>query len=837
MAGLTIVKRNGEQASFNPMKILTRIKRAAKGLKVNTDEICLKVLTTVPFEGDLETKALDRQIANIAASYTASHYDYSRLAAMLSVSSYHKETMSSFTSTMKTLHEQGVVHKELIDKIEEYGAKKIDDIIDHEKDYNFDFFAWRTLQEMYLLKDENGNSIERPQHMYMRVALWVTSSLKEAKEYYESLSDQRISPATPIMINAGTKVPQLASCVLEFNTDDSGDGLLNTFSDVARYSSSGAGIGLCMSNIRSKETRIKSSGGFAMGLLKYLKIINEGLRGFNQQGRRPGAAAIYIEPWHKDVFDLLDIKKNTGLEEARARDLFTALWMPDLFLKAVENGDDWYLFCPNDIKKAGLKPFQELYGEEFNEEYEKGVKLGIGKKVKAQEVWKKVYESQIETGVPYLCSKDNANKKTNHQNIGVIRQSNLCNEIYQYTDERTTAICTLSSMVLKNFIEDGKFNFKLLHQETRKVVRALNRVIDINSYTTKKGEKGGLEQRAIAIGVQGLADVFFMLDYVFTSDEAKELNKNIFETIYHAAITESCKLCEDGKHAPYKHFKGSPMSKGVFQFDMWNTKWEKDESGKYVEEPYKVPLSGMWDWDALKEKVMKFGVCNSLFTAQMPVASSAKVTGSFEMTEPAHSALFSRRVVGGEILLVNKYLVEDFEKIGIWSDELKNDIILNDGSIQKINFHHYIDPDKKSYESIVKRVDHLKLKYETTWEIPQKEIINMAADRGPFIDQSQSMNLYMSSPTFSKLSSALIYGWRKGLKTLSYYVRTKAISTGAKHLATDISKTIRKEPVGESAPMISGFALRESEPAALPLMETLPEKPKDSEIECIGCGS
>lgn len=426
MAGLTIVKRNGEQAPFNPMKILTRIKRAAKGLKVNTDEICLKVLTTVPFEGDLETKALDRQIANIAASYTASHYDYSRLAAMISVSSYHKETMSSFTSTMKTLHEQGVVHKELIDKIEEYGAKKIDDIIDHEKDYNFDFFAWRTLQEMYLLKDENGNSIERPQHMYMRVALWVTSSLKEAKEYYESLSDQRISPATPIMINAGTKVPQLASCVLEFNTDDSGDGLLNTFSDVARYSSSGAGIGLCMSNIRSKETRIKSSGGFAMGLLKYLKIINEGLRGFNQQGRRPGAAAIYIEPWHKDVFDLLDIKKNTGLEEARARDLFTALWMPDLFLKAVENGDDWYLFCPNDIKKAGLKPFQELYGEEFNEEYEKGVKLGIGKKVKAQEVWKKVYESQIETGVPYLCSKDNANKKTNHQNIGVIRQSNLC---------------------------------------------------------------------------------------------------------------------------------------------------------------------------------------------------------------------------------------------------------------------------------------------------------------------------------------------------------------------------------------------------------------------------
>lgn len=426
MQGLRIVKRNGEKTPFNPQKIQTRIKKAAKGLKVNQDEIFINVMKTIPYEGDLETKRLDKQIAEVAAAYTGSHYDYSRLAANISISSYHKETASGFSETMRTLNTSGAICDDMIKKIEEYGEKNVDAIIDHDRDYNFDYFAWRTLQEMYLLKNEKGISTERPQHMYLRVALWVTSTLKEAKEYYESLSKQLISPATPIMINAGTTVPQLASCVLEYNSEDSIDGLINTFSDVSRYSAAGAGIGLCMSNIRSKETRIKSSGGRAMGLLKYLKIINEGLRGFNQQGRRPGAAAIYLEPWHKDIFDLLDIKRNTGVEEARARDLFTALWIPDLFFKAVSEDLDWYLFCPHDLKKAGLKPFQEIYGDEFEKEYQKAVDLGLGKKVKAQEIWKKVYESQIETGVPYLASKDNANRKTNHQNIGVLKQSNLC---------------------------------------------------------------------------------------------------------------------------------------------------------------------------------------------------------------------------------------------------------------------------------------------------------------------------------------------------------------------------------------------------------------------------
>jgi ribonucleoside-diphosphate reductase alpha chain len=357
----------------------------------------------------------------------------------------------------------------------------------------------------------------------MRVALWVTKSFDEAVEYYNSLSNQLISPATPIMINAGTKVPQLASCVLHYNDSDSRNGLLNTLNDISTYSSDAAGIGLCMSNIRSKESRIKTSGGFAGGLLRYLKIVNESLRFFNQQGRRPGSAAIYIEPWHKDIIDLLEIKKNTGAEELRAKDLFTSIWLPDNFMNAVKNNDDWYLFCPNDIKKAGIKPLQETYGDEYESNYNKAVELGLGKKVKAQTIWNKIIESQVETGVPYLCSKDSANRKTNHQNIGVIKQSNLCNEIYQYTDEETTAICTLSSMVLKNFIVGGKFDYQLLFDEVRKVVRGLNKVIDINSYSTEKGRKGGLEQRAIAIGTQGLADVFYLLDLVFTSDEAKKL--------------------------------------------------------------------------------------------------------------------------------------------------------------------------------------------------------------------------------------------------------------------------------------------------------------------------
>jgi ribonucleoside-diphosphate reductase alpha chain len=808
MMSLKIKKRGGEDASFNPQKIYSRIKRAAKGLTVNSDEIFIKVITSVPTEGVITTKELDKLIYEIAAAYTGSHHDYSRLASSVAISSYHKETDPSFSNTMQTLHVDGIVHDELMSIIEKYGPSKIDEVINHENDYNFDYFAWRSLQEMYLLKTPEGKVIERPQHMYMRVSLWVTNTYEEAVEYYNSLSNQRISKATPIMINAGTRVPQLASCVLHYNNYDSREGLLKTLNDISTYSSDAAGIGLSMSNIRSKESRIKSSGGFAGGLLKYLKIVNESLRFFNQQGRRPGSAAIYLEPWHRDIMDLLEIKKNTGAEELRARDLFTALWIPDNFMRAVKNNEDWYLFCPNEIIKSGIKPLQECFGDEYEENYQKAVDLGIGRKVKAQDIWSKIIESQVETGVPYLCAKDSANKKTNHQNIGVIKQSNLCNEIYQYTDEETTAICTLSSIVLKNFIVDGKFDYKLLIEEVRRAVRALNNVIDKNNYSTEKGLKGGLEQRAIAIGTQGLADVFYLMDYIFTSEEAKILNKNIFEAIYFAAITESNDLCKKGIRKPYKFFEGSPMSKGIFQFDMWGL----NESELFL------------DWVTLKNDVKEYGVCNSLFTAQMPVASSAKITGSFEMTEPAHSALFNRRVVGGEIMIVNKYLINDFEKIGVWCEDLKNEIIVNEGSIQNINFNQYLDPEDRNYNKKVKRIEHLIPKYKTIWEISQRELIDMAADRAPFIDQSQSMNIYMSNPTLSKITSSHFHSWEKGLKTLCYYVRTKAISTGAKHLAVDLSKVQKPKQTAE-IPKIDYTNMN------------LPPKPEGIEIECFGCSS
>jgi ribonucleoside-diphosphate reductase alpha chain len=477
-------------------------------------------------------------------------------------------------------------------------------------------------------------------------------------------------------------------------------------------------------------------------------------------------------------------------------------------MRAVKNNEDWYLFCPNEIIKSGIKPLQECFGDEYEENYQKAVDLGIGRKVKAQDIWSKIIESQVETGVPYLCAKDSANKKTNHQNIGVIKQSNLCNEIYQYTDEETTAICTLSSIVLKNFIVDGKFDYKLLIEEVRRAVRALNNVIDKNNYSTEKGLKGGLEQRAIAIGTQGLADVFYLMDYIFTSEEAKILNKNIFEAIYFAAITESNDLCKKGIRKPYKFFEGSPMSKGIFQFDMWRL----NESELFL------------DWVTLKNDVKEYGVCNSLFTAQMPVASSAKITGSFEMTEPAHSALFNRRVVGGEIMIVNKYLINDFEKIGVWCEDLKNEIIVNEGSIQNINFNQYLDPEDRNYNKKVKRIEHLIPKYKTIWEISQRELIDMAADRAPFIDQSQSMNIYMSNPTLSKITSSHFHSWEKGLKTLCYYVRTKAISTGAKHLAVDLSKVQKPKQTVET-PKIDYTNMN------------LPPKPEGIEIECFGCSS
>lgn len=813
---LQIKKRDGSLVAFNPTKIYSRIKKSGKGLKVNADEIFIKVITSVPTEGVISTKELDKLVSEISASYTGSHYDYSKLAASVAISSYHKETVESFSETMFRLNDEGIINKSLIDIIEEYGEQDVDALIDHELDYNFDYFAWRTLYEMYLTKDSRGKAIERPQHMYLRVALWVTNSIEEAKEYYNSLSHQLISPATPIMINAGTKRPQLASCVLHYNDGDSRPALLKTLNDISTYSADAAGIGLCMSNIRSKDSKISSSGGNAGGLLKFLKIVNESLRFFNQQGRRPGSAAIYIEPWHRDIFDLLDIKKNTGAEEMRARDIFTALWIPDNFMRALETGSAWYLFCPNDIIKAGLKPLDTIYGEEYEIEYQKAVDAGIGKKVNPQDILLKIIESQIETGVPYIAFKDNANKKTNHQNIGTIRQSNLCIEIFQATNEDTTAICTLSSMILKNYLKGKKFDFELLNSEVRKVVRALNKVIDINAYSTEKGNKGGREQRAIAIGIQGFADLVYLMDLIFTGPEARLLNKQIAETIYFAAVSESMELCKSGEYKPYDFFVGSPMSKGIFQFDMWG-----------------VTPSDMWDWEGLKYEVKENGICNSLFMAYMPTASSAKITGSYESFEPMDSNLFNRRVVGGEFLIVNKYLISDLEDLDLWSEMMKNEIILNSGSIQNINFNKYLDAESKGYEKKVKRIEHLISKYKTVWEISQKDLIEMSSERAPFIDQSQSLNIYMANPTVGKISSSIMFAWKQGLKTGMYYLRTKAISTGAKHLAIDMNQT------GNAIVTKNQAILDEEEELNRKIAEETSKMNNtgDSQFECIGCSS
>lgn len=807
---LTIQKRDGKGASFDPKKIQNRIKKAAKGLKINSDEIFIKVITSMPTEGSIKTQELDKLVCEIAASYTGTHSDYSLFAANVAITSFYKSTNESFYETMKSLSELGIVNKKLVDTIEEYGAEKIQDALKFDRDFKFDYFGWKALEGTYLLKNNNGVTVERPQHMFMRIALWVTKSFEEAIEYYELLSNHLISPATPIMINSGTKNAQLASCVLHMNDGDSREGLLQTFNDVSRYSADAAGIGLCMSNIRSKESRISKTGGYAGGLLKYIKIINEGLRFFNQQGRRPGAAAIYIEPWHKDVFDLMDIRKNTTKDEFAARDIFSALWIPDNFMKAIEEDGDYYLFCPNDIAKAGLKPFYEIYGEEFEAEYNKAVEMGLGKKIKAHDLWKKIYESQVETGVPYLAFKDHANRKSNHKNIGTIKSSNLCIEVFQYTNEKdTTAICTLSSIVLKNYVKDGKFDFELLIKAVRKIVRALNKVIDINHYSTEKGKKGGLSQRAIGIGIQGLADTFFLMDYAFTSDEAKKLNKEIFETIYFAALTESNELAKNKEFPVYEHFAGSPFSKGEFQFDMWGL---KDED-----------LSGMHDWKSLRESVIKYGVTNSLLTAEMPTASSARVFNSYEMFEVITSNLMVRNVTQGEFTISNQYLISDLEAIGIWSEELKQEIIANNGSIQNVKFLNYLDSDAKGYEKKVKRIEHLLSKYKTIWEVKQKDLIDMAADRAPFVDQSQSMNIYMKEPSLQKVSSSHMYAFKKGLKTGCYYFKTTSKSQGAKHLAQDMSKSFEVAKVSE---------------VEKPTVEmALPPKPENSQFECFGCSS
>lgn len=769
---MQVIKRNGQKIDFNPNKILLRIKKQSEGLKVNPDELFLKV--TQGIADNMTTNEVDDLISIVAESLSMNHPDYSTLAAKISISKLHKETEDNFMKATKKQYNAGLLNDSYYNKVKE-NIELIESVIDYERDFNFDYFGWCSLKDIYLLKMKNGQLVERPQQLYIRVALMVTNNADDFREKYNDLSNQMESPATPIKINIGTKIGQIASCNLSIVPDDSTEGLLEMLGRISISSSKAEGIGLAVSNIRSRETNVGNSDGKAGGIFKYLKVINEALRFWNQRGKRPGSCAVYIEPWHKDIFDILDMRKKTGDDTLRARDLFSALWIPDNFMRAVEENTDWYLFCPHDIKMAGLKPFYEIYGAEYEEEYNKAVELGIGTKIKAHDLWLKVLEAQIESGMPYMCFKDSANIKSNQKNMGVIHSSNLCSEIMEVTDANTTAICTLTSIPVQKFVKDGLYDYEELGRVARSVTKSLNIAIDVNEYSTEEGRKGGLEQRALGIGIQGLADVFALLKFPFVSPEARQLNKNIFETIYFNALRQSCDLAKE-TGLTYSAFEGSPISEGIFQWQMWNIKEEN--------------LSGMYDWKQLRKDIKKYGVRNSLVTTCPPTASSARVIGSNEAFEPFTSNLYVRRVTGGEFAMVNKHLVRELEEEGIWNRETLQELMKNDGSVQNIPT---ISED-------------IKERYKTVWEISQKALIEMSADRGPFIDQSQSLNIFFSTPTVGKLTTSHTLSWKLGLKTGQYYLRSESVDNKAKHLAIDMDKN-------------------------------KPEKPQDSQFECFGCSS
>jgi ribonucleoside-diphosphate reductase alpha chain len=769
---MQVIKRNGSKIDFNPNKILTRIKKQAEGLKINADEVFLKV--TQGIADNMTTDEVDDLISVVSESLAMNHPDYSKLAANISISKLHKETEDSFMKATKRLYNAGLLNDFYYNKVKE-NIDLIESVIDYKRDYRFDYFGWCSLKDIYLLKI--GDEItERPQHLYIRVALMVTNNPTDFKEKYEDLSLQKESPATPIKINIGTNIGQIASCNLSIVPDDSTDGLLSMLNRISVSSSKAEGIGLAISNIRSKESNVGQSNGKAGGILKYLKVVNEALRFWNQRGKRPGSCAVYIEPWHKDVFDILDIRKKTGDETLRARDLFSALWIPDNFMRAVESNGDWYLFCPNDIKQAGLKPFYDIYGEEYELEYNKAVEMGLGSKIKAHDLWLRIIESQIESGMPYMCFKDHANNKSNQKNFGVIHSSNLCSEIMEVTDKETTAICTLTSIPVQKFVVDNEYDFNELGRVTRSITKSLNIAIDVNEYSTKEGRKGGLEQRALGIGIQGLADTFAMLRLPFVSEEARLLNKKIFETIYYNALRQSCDLAKE-TGLTYDFYEGSPISQGIFQWEMWGV----DES----------ELSGMFDWKQLRKDIKKYGVRNSLVTTCPPTASSARVIGSNEAFEPFTSNLYVRKVTGGEFAMVNKHLVKDLELEGLWNRDILNELIKNDGSVQSI--------------PVISQ--EMKERYKTVWEISQKSLIEMSAERAPFIDQSQSLNIFFATPTVGKLTTSHTLAWKLGLKTGQYYLRSQPVEMKGKHLAIDMGKQIK------------------------------PEKPTDSQFECYGCSA
>ena len=763
------------------------------------------------------TSELDNLAAEVSATMTTSHPDYATLAARISVSNLHKNTKKSFSETMADLYnyvnprtgKKAPLLSDEVYKVIKKNAEKLDSTIIYNRDFNYDYFGFKTLERSYLLR-LNGVVVERPQHMLMRVSVGIHyDDLDSAIETYNLMSKKFFTHATPTLFNSGTPKPQLSSCFLLTMKEDSIDGIYDTLKQTAKISQSAGGIGLSIHNVRSTGSYISGTNGTSNGIVPMLRVFNDTARYVDQGGgKRKGSFAIYIEPWHSDIFDFLDLKKNHGKEEMRARDLFYAMWIPDLFMKRVESNEDWTLMCPNEC--PGL---YDCHSEEFEKLYLNYEKEGKGRKtIKARELWEKILESQIETGTPYMLYKDACNRKSNQKNLGTIRSSNLCTEILEYTSKDEIAVCNLASIALPMFVKNNSFDHKELFNVTKRVTKNLNKVIDRNYYPVKEAENSNFRHRPIGLGVQGLADAFIKLRMPFTSDEAKALNQDIFETIYYAALTASME--EAQRDGTYKSYKGSPISKGEFQHNMWGV---KDED-----------LSGRWDWAKLRKDIKKNGVRNSLLVAPMPTASTSQILGNNECFEPYTSNIYTRRVLSGEFIVVNKHLLEDLVKLGLWNEELKQELMKANGSIQHIDF---IPQDIKDL-------------YKTVWELSMKDIIDMARHRGYFIDQSQSLNLFMEGATMAKLTSMHFYAWKSGLKTGMYYLRTKSAVDAIKFTLDDTKK---KEPVKETVDAASAVAAVPSpaETAQIPVEPLTPEELKEmiakskgnQDDDCLMCGS
>jgi len=825
MSKMRVLKRDGSTDTVRLDKISLRIKKQTYGLNtdyVDYNAVAIKVVNGL-YDG-VTTDELDNLASETAASMATIHPDYSILAARIAITAMYKNIDKQFTSVAsklynyiepKTGEQAGMISDGTYSVIEKYGDK-LDKMVVHDRDFNFDYFGYKTLEKSYLLKID-GKIAETPQHLYMRVAVGIWGdNIEKVESTYNMLSTGVMTHATPTLFNAGTKRPQLSSCFLLDIDDDSIQGIYKTLSDCAAISQSAGGIGLNIHKIRSKGSYIKGTNGTSNGIIPMLKVFNETARYVDQGGgKRKGSIAVYLEPWHADIYDFLDLRKNHGKEELRARDLFLALWISDIFMERVKTNGDWTLFSPNEVPGL-IDAYDDGENKAFTNLYQKYESEGKGKTIKARELWARVLESQIETGTPYMLYKDPANAKSNQKNLGTIKSSNLCTEILEYTDKDETAVCNLASIALPKMVNipEGKvrsqnkglrtFDFDMLYDVAYKTTVNLNQVIDINYYPTPETKRSNFRHRPIGIGIQGLADVFAMMGYPFDSELASKLNKDIFETIYFAAVTASKDKAKDEGH--YETFKGSPLSEGKFQFELWGFT-DSDMSGK-------------WDWNSLRDEVVKHGVRNSLLMAPMPTASTAQILGNNECFEPFTANIYKRNTLSGEYVMVNKHLIQDLVNLGLWSDKVRLQMFAGNGSVQHI-------------DEIPQEV---KDRYKTVWEISQKKLIDMAADRGAFIDQSQSMNLFMEDVNAAKLTAAHFHAWEKGLKTGMYYLRTRPKAEALKGLGIDMS-TIEETPKEVVVPQIETPKITQPTPMTDEQLLNDMVCSLDNPDDCEACGS